>query len=128
MNCRHSEVCRYKDNTKECVNVDFCKFLDKTHDVIKTELKNVTPKHKQHKRSKRGRKRKIKVFDSSEEGISAARQALASLGATGCLNDNQLKALEATKGIFYRKLTEDQKKQILSIYKDSVTEHREDTE
>ena len=138
MMCTHEKVCRFAqvEEGSNCLHAVFCKHAT-IEGVIKVvgggTVKHVTQKKAEPaKKTGRGRPKNAgktaKQLDTSEEGIAAARARLSMLAATGCLSDNQMEALEQTKGVFFRKMTDAQKEQIISIYNDAVTEHRGDRE
>ena len=61
---------------------------------------------------------RVKDTTASDAKIAGMRQELSWAKNQGKLTDNQIAALDQTKGVFVRKMTEAQKAQIVSIYED----------
>ncbi len=103
----------------ECIHKEVCKFFKA--EVIVEKILEIPIEKKRGRPYKDGRcgPKNKRVLTNSKADIKQARMMLKKRKSRGDLTVEQINALETTDHIHYKKLSEGQKEQILSILKES---------
>lgn len=120
--CIHELVCKHVvTDDQGCTNTDFCKHIIPTGSFLAAKTPKPPERPELPEKRKTGRPPKDvtptswKSLTTSKKDIRAALAELQRRKHEGKLKDNQIKALDATKGRHFKSYTEPQKQQMLDL-------------
>lgn len=141
--CRYQSICKFSLDCKEVALTTICKFsaeVPRIEDFEEVKCQKI--KMNEHKKASlpkraskkdpmffdwdtKGKHGNKNIFDTSYAGICRCREQIAIRIAAGKLTENQVLALQNTKGRAYKDLTDGEKSQIVMMVKDIINNEKE---